>query len=435
MRASTILLLWYYFHMLSLDMIKNEINPFINALSQLSRAIKVSPSNGDIIKILESPEREVKVSIPVKMDDGTLKIFEGYRVQYNGLLGPYKGGIRFHPDTNIDEVKALALWMTIKTAVMNLPMGGGKGGVTVDPKVLSKSELEKLSRGWVKKLYLILGPQTDVPAPDVNTNSEIIGWMSDEYKNITGEKTGATFTGKSLNNGGSEGRTQATGMGGFYAFDALREKAGLPISCKVVIQGMGNVGGYAAQIFHDNGHKIIGMSDSKIGIYNETGLDPREVEKYKKEHGNLVGFPNVTEIINGELLKLPTDVLIPAALENQITKENANDIKAKLILELANGPTTPEADDILFGRNIPVVPDVLANAGGVTVSTFEWEQNLKGEHWTEEDVLKKLKTLMQEQTEIIWESSRELKTDMRRSAFILALSRLSARLSLSLEKK
>ena len=416
---------------LSMTKTENESNPFINALSQLSRAIAVRSSNGDIIKILGSPDREIKVSIPVKMDDGTLQIFEGYRVQYSNILGPYKGGIRFHPDTNIDEVRALALWMTIKTAVMNLPMGGGKGGVTVDPKKLSKTELEKLSRGWVKKLERDLGPQTDVPAPDVNTNSEIIGWMTDEYKNITGDMTGATFTGKSLDNGGSEGRTQATGMGGFYAFDALREKAGLPTTCKVVIQGMGNVGGYAAQIFHDHGHKIIGMSDSKIGIYNEEGLDPREVEKYKKENGTLVGFPNVKEIINGELLKLETDVLIPAALENQITKENAQSIKAKLVLELANGPTTPEADDILFSRGIPVVPDVLANAGGVTVSTFEWEQNLNGEHWTEEDVLHKLKSLMEEQAETIWESSKELKTDMRRSAFILALSRLS----LSLEKK
>lgn len=403
-------------------------NPFQNALSQLDRANTVDASHKEIIHLLSSPERELKVSIPVTMDDGSLQLFEGYRVQYNNILGPYKGGIRFHHDTNIDEVKALALWMTIKTAVMNLPMGGGKGGVTVDPKKLSKTELENLSRGWVKKLYPVLGPSVDVPAPDVNTNGEIIGWMNDEYKNITGETSDATFTGKKLEDGGSEGRTQATGMGGFYAFDAIKEIAGLPVSCKVVIQGMGNVGGYAAQIFHDHGHIIIGMSDSKGGIISENGLDPQLVENYKKEHGSLLGFPDAKQVTNEELLTTPTDVLIPAALENQITHENAHNIKAKLVLELANGPTTPEADDILFGKNIPVVPDVLANAGGVTVSTFEWEQNLKNEHWTEEEVLTKLNDVMKEQTTSIWDSAQELKTDLRRAAFILALSRLSTSL-------
>ena len=410
---------------LSMTITNNESNPFTNALSQLSRAIKVVSSNEDVIKRLSSPDREIKASIPVIMDDHTLQIYEGYRVQYCNILGPYKGGIRFHPDTNIDEVKALALWMTIKTAVMDLPMGGGKGGITVDPKKLSKNELEKISRGWVKKLYPILGPNVDVPAPDMNTNSEIIGWMSDEYKNITGEKTGATFTGKSLDNGGSEGRTQATGLGGFYTFDAIRKEALLPLSCKIIVQGMGNVGGYAAQIFHDHGHTIVGMSDSKGGIINQLGLDPKLVENYKKEHGTLAGFPGAITVTNSELLTTATDVLIPAALENQITHENVNDIKAKLILELANGPTTPEADDILFARGIPVVPDVLANAGGVTVSTFEWEQNLKGEHWTESEVLEKLKTLIQAQAQTIWNSSKELNTDLRRSAFVLALSRLS----------
>ncbi len=412
-----------------------ETNPFRNALSQLERANKVTKSDGKILELLSAPDREIKASIPVTMDDGSLQIFEGYRVQYSNILGPYKGGIRFHHDTNIDEVKALALWMTIKTAVMNLPMGGGKGGITVDPKKLSKKELENLSRGWVKKLYPVLGPQMDVPAPDVNTNGEIIGWMNDEYKKITGEKTDATFTGKKIEEGGSEGRTQATGMGGFYAFDAIKDMAGLPASCKVVIQGMGNVGGYAAQIFHDHGHIIIGMSDSKGGIVNESGLDPKAVEAYKKEHGTLAGFPLAKEVTNDELLTTETDVLIPAALENQITKENAEKIKAKLILELANGPTTPEADDILFARGIPVVPDVLANAGGVTVSTFEWEQNLKGEHWTEADVLEKLKSRMQEQTNTVWNSAKELKTDMRRAAFILALSRLSSRLSTDLSSE
>lgn len=406
----------------------NNSNPFQNALAQLKRAQNVDPTHAEIISRLQTPDHELHASISVAMDNSSTKNFEGYRVQYSNILGPYKGGIRFHGDTNIDEVKALALWMTIKTAVMNLPMGGGKGGITVDPKSLSKTEIEKLSRGWVHELYQHIGPAKDVPAPDVNTNSEIIGWMVDEYEKLTGDTTHASFTGKSIDKGGSEGRTQATGLGGFYAFDALREKAGLPASCTVVIQGMGNVGGYAGQIFHDHGHIIVGMSDSKGGIVNENGLDPREVEVYKKEHGTLEGFPNARYVTNAELLTSACDVLIPAALENQITQENAHHIQTKMILELANGPTTPEADDILFARGIPVVPDVLANAGGVTVSTLEWEQNLKGEHWEETVVLEKLKTLIQEQTHLVWNNADTLRTDLRRAAFILALSRLSARL-------
>lgn len=401
-------------------------NPFESALSQLARATAVSPSDEALLRRLQSPEREITISIPVHMDDGSTRFFEGYRVQYNSLLGPYKGGIRYHPDTNSDEVRALALWMTIKTAVMNLPMGGGKGGITVDPKTLSKTELEKLSRGWVQKLYPVIGPHIDVPAPDVNTNGEIISWMVDEYEKQTGDTTHASFTGKPLTLSGSEGRTQATGLGGFYVFDALREKLDLPASCRVVLQGMGNVGGYAAQIFHDHGHIVIGMSDSKGGIICEEGLDPYTVEAYKKEHGTLKGFPNAREVTNEELLMTDTDILVPAALENQITKENAHDIRAKLVLELANGPTTPEADDILFGSGVTVVPDVLANAGGVSVSTFEWQQNLANEHWDEPTVLAKLQELMQREAQAILTLSQTLHTDMRRAAFITALQRLEA---------
>jgi glutamate dehydrogenase/leucine dehydrogenase len=399
-------------------------NPFQNALLQLDRAVQVRQFDTEFLSRLHQPNREIRVSIPVEMDDGSLQIFEGYRVQYNNARGPYKGGIRYHQDTDINEVKALAFWMALKCAVANIPMGGGKGGITVDPKKLSKRELENLSRGWIKLMVPLIGPRIDVPAPDVNTTPEIMAWMADEYAKITRDKTNATFTGKPIENGGSEGRSAATGLGGFYVFDSFRKKISLPDSCDIAIQGFGNVGGNAAEIFSRHGHTIIALSDSKGAIVKEDGIDVAHLSAYKKEHGQIAGFPGSTSITNDELLTLKCDVLIPAALENQITERNANDIKAKLVMELANGPTTPEADDILFARGIPVVPDILANAGGVTVSTFEWEQNLKGEHWTEREVFTKLKKIMEEETELIWKRSEELKTDIRRSAFIVALERI-----------
>jgi glutamate dehydrogenase/leucine dehydrogenase len=399
-------------------------NPFENAMFQLKRAIEIKSYPDFFIKRLEQPEREVRASIPVSMDDGSEKVFEGYRVQYNSARGPYKGGIRYHFDTNIDEVKALAFWMALKCAVSNIPMGGGKGGVTVDPKKLSKKELENLSRGWARAMAPILGPKKDVPAPDVNTTPEIMAWMTDEFEKITGDKTRATFTGKPIENGGSEGRGPATGLGGFYTFNTLKDFYNLPEKCRVAIQGMGNVGGNAGEIFQNAGHKIIAISDSKGGIYSEDGLSVKEVEKYKKENGSLTGFPNAKQISNEELLVLECDVLIPAALENQITSLNVEHVKAKFILELANGPVTPEADEVLFAKNVPVVPDILANSGGVTVSTFEWEQNLKDEHWTEEEVFLKLKDIISREAKNVYDISMEHKTDLRRGAFILALDRL-----------
>lgn len=399
-------------------------NPFQNAMSQLKRAVEVKQFNADFLKLLSQPNREIRISIPVKMDDGSVKIFEGYRVQYNNARGPYKGGIRYHKDTDINEVKALAFWMTLKCAVANIPMGGGKGGITVDPKTLSKTELEKLSRGWVKLMAPIIGPMVDVPAPDVNTTPEIMSFMVDEYKNITGDTTNAVITGKPISIGGSEGRGPATGLGGFYVFDVIKNKLNLPESCKIVIQGFGNVGGNAAEILALHGHKIIAISDSKGAILKEDGLDIKELNEYKKINGKISDFPGSKNITNEELLETECDVLIPAALEDQIRDDNAKNIKTKLIVELANGPTTPEADDILFARGIPVIPDILANAGGVTVSTFEWEQNLKKEHWTEQDVFAKLKKIMDEETEIIWNKSKELNTDIRRAAFVIALERI-----------
>ena len=400
-------------------------NPFENALEQLHRAAAVEKFPKDFIERLSNPNRELRISIPVKMDNGDLKIFEGYRVEYNNARGPYKGGIRYHKDTDINEVKALAFWMTLKCAVADIPMGGGKGGITVDPKTLSKKELEELSRGWVRGMADALGPRKDVPAPDVNTTPEIMGWMADEFAKISGDKTNATFTGKPITLGGSEGRGAATGLGGFYVFDHLRKEYSLPERCTVVIQGFGNVGSNAAESFSMNGHKIIATSDSKSAILKEDGIDVEELSLYKTKNGKLEGFPGSKTITNEELLLLPCDVLIPAALENQITEKNAGQIKAKLVLELANGPVTPEADEILLGKNIPVVPDILANSGGVIVSTFEWEQNLMNEHWDENEVFDKLQVILYKESDIMHKKSVELKTDLRRATFIVALSRIA----------
>ncbi len=407
-------------------------NPFENALSQLARAQKVQAFPEQFLKQLSVPMREVRISIPVVMDDGRLEVYEGYRVQFNNARGPYKGGIRYHQNADIHEVKALAFWMALKCAVVNIPMGGGKGGITVDPKKLSKTELEKISRGWVRGMADVLGPKKDVPAPDVNTTPEIMGWMVDEFAKISGDTTRATFTGKPIELGGSEGRGAATGLGGYYVFETLREFYSVPNGATVVIQGFGNVGGHAGEIFSKNGYKVIATSDSKGGIVKEDGIDIGALEAWKKEHGTLSGFPGSRDISNEALLELLCDVLIPAALENQITAENADRVQAKFILELANGPITPEADEILFAKHIPVVPDILANAGGVTVSTFEWQQNLSSEHWSEEDVNTKLKNILMRESRVVHEKAVSLKTDLRRSAFIVAMERIASAMGYTL---
>jgi glutamate dehydrogenase (NAD(P)+) len=400
-------------------------NAFENAMEQLDKVAKIKDFGAEFFNRLRQPDRDIRISIPVTMDDGSLKIFEGYRVQYNNARGPYKGGIRYHPDTEINEVKALAFWMALKCAVAGIPMGGGKGGITVDPKKLSPGELERLSRGWMRGLADILGPRKDVPAPDVNTTPEIMAWMADEYAKITGDTMGVVITGKPVDKGGSEGRGSATGLGGFYVFEALRKELGLPEGqCKVVMQGFGNVGSNAARIFAEHGHSIIAVSDSKNAIVKENGLDLDAVESYKEKTGSLKDFPGSRTVTNEELLELSCDLLVPAALENVITADNADKIKAKAILELANGPTAPEADEILFKKGIPVVPDILANSGGVTVSYFEWEQNLKGEHWSEKEVFEKLKKMLDESSKEIWEKAEGAHTYLRMGAFILALERI-----------
>lgn len=400
-------------------------NPFQNAMAQLDKVVKIKNFDSKLIESLRNPNRDIKVQIPVVMDNGTTRFFEGYRVEYNDALGPYKGGIRYHAETEINEVKALAFWMTIKCAVAGIPMGGGKGGITVNPKELSKTELENLSRGWVKRFYDIIGPHKDVPAPDVNTTGEIMNWMSDEYEKLTGDKTRATFTGKPVENGGSLGRESATGLGGFYTFKALEDKLNLPPKSRVAVQGFGNVGSFAIKSFLADGHKVIAVSDSKGGIYKEEGFTFEELVNHKKEKGSLADFPGAKNVTNEELLELECDVLVPAAFENQIREDNANNIKAKLILELANGPLTPEADEILNKKNIIVIPDVLANSGGVTVSYFEWDQNLKNEKWSEKEVNKKLREILDDSAKKIFNISKENNTTLRNSAFILALERIS----------
>ena len=428
-------------------------NPFENAMAQLAKVAQIKNFDKEFLSKMSVPDRDIRISIPVKMDDGSLKIFEGYRVEYNNTLGPYKGGIRYHSDTEINEVKALAFWMALKCAVADIPMGGGKGGITVDPKKLSKGELERLSRGWVRKLADVLGPHKDVPAPDVNTTSEIMAWMADEYAKINGYKISATpaphqislnntnsqdkewlknfgagFTGKPVDQGGSEGRGPATGLGGFYVFNSLRAQLELPEKCKVVVQGFGNVGSNAAKIFIEHGHLVVAISDSKGGIYNENGLDIEKLTEHKKAIGSLSGFIDSKTITNTELLETECDLLIPAAFENVITEINAPKIKAKVIMELANGPITPEADEILFQKNISVIPDILANSGGVTVSYFEWEQNLKNEHWSEKEVFKKLEEKIIDAAEKVFEKAKENKTHLRMGAFILALERIQEKI-------
>ena len=400
--------------------------PFEHAMNQLARATKLCSFTADFLERIAHPNRQIRVSIPVKMDNGSLIVFEGYRVQFNNARGPYKGGIRYHQDTDIEEVKALAFWMALKCAVVGIPMGGGKGGVTVNPKELSKRELEALSRGWMRALYEVVGPQKDVPAPDVNTTPEIMAWMANEYGKLTGDMSGAVITGKPLESGGSAGRGTATAQGGYYVFEALREKLGLPESCRVVIQGFGNAGEHAADIWTKAGHKIIAASDSKAAVVNEDGLDIAVLYEHKKATGSVGGFAGAQTIESSEVLYVPCDLLVPAALENQIRADNASRIQAKVILELANGPTTPEADDQLFEKGIHVVPDILANAGGVTVSTFEWEQNLKGESWSEADVFEKLKAIMVREAQAIFDRAKALNTDLRRAAFVIALERIQS---------
>ncbi len=404
-------------------------NPFLNAVAQLEKASSIANINKDFVEKMKSPDRYVEVSIPIIMDDGTQKIFQGFRSQHNNARGPYKGGIRFHQDVDLDEVRALSFWMTFKTAVVNVPFGGGKGGVVVNPKTLSESEIEKISRGYVQKMYPIFGPEMDVPAPDVNTGEKIMGYMLDEYEKIIGKKAPATFTGKAISNGGSEGRTEATGFGGAVVLrEAIKAGVVVPKTGTVAIQGFGNVATYFAEHMLENGLKVVALSDSKGAIYNPNGIDLSKAQEHKKTTGALSGFAGAKDISNEELLELYVDIIVPSALENVFTAENAEKIKAKYIIEMANGPTTKEADEIFEKNGVVVIPDILANSGGVATSYFEWYQNMHNEKWSRQDVLKKLDDLMVSAFKDVSDVKNKYNTSFRNSAYIVAIERIYSKM-------
>lgn len=401
-------------------------NPFESARTQMRTAYEfLAPLYAHEFETLLSPDRVIEVSIPVVMDDGSTRVFTGYRSQHNSARGPYKGGIRYHQDVTKDEVMALSAWMSIKTATLDLPLGGGKWGIIVDPKTLSKGELERLSRGWVQKLYKYIGPLDDVPAPDVNTNGEIMSWMVDEYSKLSGHWSPGTFTGKPLSIGGSLGRDTATAQGGFYVLEKYQSEYDSSLEGKtIIIQGAGNAGLNMIELMNEAGAILVGTSDSKTGLYDENGLDVEQIIELKKDKKSLLEYVWGKKVTNSELLEIECDVLIPAALENQITEENANKIKAHLILELANGPVTPLADTILFDRWIHVIPDILANAGWVTVSYFEQVQNNMNYYWSRDEVQQKLKLKMETALAGVLESSRKHNVMLRTGAYIVAMKRI-----------
>lgn len=396
---------------------------FDNALEQFrSNAQRVNLSSDDM-ELLSKPRRTVIVSIPVRMDDGTLKVFEGYRVQFNNYRGPYKGGIRFHPEADLDEVKTLAFLMMWKCTVVDVPFGGAKGGVICDPKKMSQGELEKLSRGYILMLHKLIGPQNDVPAPDVYTNPQVMGWMMDEYSRIKGENIFGMITGKPLSIGGSQVRDIATALGGVFVLEEAINKLGIK-NPTIAVQGFGNAGSEVAKLLHKKGFKIAAVSDSKSGIYSQNGLDVNAVIAHKQKTGSLHGFSGAEEITNEKLLELNVDILVPAALAHAITEKNANNVKAKIVLELANGPTTTEADEILFRKGTIVIPDILANSGGVCVSYFEWVQNNAGFYWSSEEVTEKLKAKMTTAFNGAYNASQKSKVNMRDGAYIYAIGKM-----------
>ncbi|MGZ9585738.1 Glu/Leu/Phe/Val family dehydrogenase [Paenibacillus marinisediminis] len=403
----------------------DSLNPYLNAQRQVDAAAAKLQLPQHVTEILKKPKRVLSVSFPVRMDDGSVRVFEGFRSQHNNAIGPTKGGIRFHPGVTLDEVKALSMWMTFKCGVVGLPYGGGKGGVICDPREFSKAELERVSRAFMEAIADIVGPEKDIPAPDVYTTPQIMGWMMDTYSRLKGHYSPGVITGKPLIIGGSLGRNAATAQGCVYAIECAMADKGLPIEgATVAIQGFGNAGRIAARLLNDMGAKIVAVSDSRGGIYDPNGLDVSRAEQLK-DHSELTDYGPQYIISNSELLELPVDILIPAALENVITKENAGNIKANIIAEAANGPTTPEADVILINNGITVIPDILANAGGVTVSYFEWVQNLHNYYWSEEEVLEKLRANMIRSCEAVRDMAAAYDTDLRTAAYMISIKRVT----------
>lgn len=404
-----------------------KYNPFDNFVAVMDKAAGVMGISEEDYLTFKYPERELKVALPVRMDDGSLKVFEGFRIQHSTLRGPAKGGVRYHQNVNVDEVRALSAWMTFKCAVAAIPYGGGKGGIVCRPREMSKGELERLTRTYIDKISAIISPNTDIPAPDVGTNAQTMDWMVDEYSKLKGERVYGIVTGKSIEIGGSKGRNEATGRGVcFVTLEMMKKYNMKPEDCKIVIQGMGNVGSISAKLLAEEGAKIIAVSDVSCAIYNENGLDIAGIYKYLDSGKNLLdGYTgDCKRITNAELLELPCDILIPAALENQITAENADRIKAKIVIEAANGPTSVEADEILNKKGVKVLPDILSNSGGVIVSYFEWVQNLQNFYWEEDDVNAKLKRQIVGAFNDVFDAREKYDCTFRVAAYIVALNRL-----------
>ena len=404
----------------------STLNPFEIVQKQVDKCARIMKLDPDVTDVLKSPMRELHVSLPVRMDNGGIKVFHGFRVQYNDAKGPTKGGIRFHPDETIDTVRALAAWMTWKCALMDLPLGGGKGGIICNPKEMSEGELERLSRAYARAVYQFIGPERDVPAPDVYTTPQIMAWIMDEYSAFAGKSQFGVITGKPLALGGSKGRGDATGKGGMYCIREAARKLGIDLGkATIAVQGYGNAGYYAAKLAREMfGSRIIAVCDSQGGCYCKTGIDPEEANKIKTKTTSVCNLKMGDKISGEDLLELDVDILIPSAIENVITEKNANNIKAKIVAELANGPTTPEADDILYKKGIHVIPDFLCNAGGVTVSYFEMVQNFNMYYWDEDEVYDRLDKKMTTAYNSVWDTHKDYKINMRQAAYVRAVERV-----------
>ncbi|HZR41168.1 MAG TPA: Glu/Leu/Phe/Val dehydrogenase [Ktedonobacteraceae bacterium] len=406
-------------------MLVDVMSPYEAAVAQFDEAADRLDLSQAMRAILRTPKRELVVHFPVRMDNGDIEMFTGYRVQHNTSRGPAKGGIRFTPEVSLDEVRALAMWMTWKCAVVGIPFGGAKGGVICDPQKLSLTELERLTRRYATEISILIGPNSDIPAPDMNTNPQIMGWIMDTYSVHKGYVVPAVTTGKPLAIEGSEGRLEATARGvQIVTREALPDLNLRPDRCSVVVQGFGNVGSSTARLLSELGCKIVGLSDITGGVYNRNGIDPRIALRYAREHGSLIGLPGTDMVTNRELLELPCDILVPAALENQITHSNAARIKARLVVEAANGPTTPEAERILQDRGVTIIPDILANAGGVTVSYFEWIQSMQHLFWSEQEIYDRLEMIMTRAYQAVQEKAHEHQTNLRMAAYLLAIARV-----------
>jgi glutamate dehydrogenase (NAD(P)+) len=396
------------------------------ALEQLDQAAKLMNLDANVHRVLRSPKRTLIVSVPIRMDNGEVRVFTGYRVHHNTSRGPSKGGIRYHPDVNLEEVKALAMWMTWKCAVVSIPYGGAKGGVVVDPKELSERELERMTRRYASEILPLIGPERDIPAPDVGTDEQVMAWIMDTYSMNQGYSVPGVVTGKPMSVGGSAGRRASTARGVMYVTVSTLKHLAMPVDeARVVVQGYGKVGAPAVQLLHDQGCLIVGVGDAEGAVFNPRGLSPVGLSAHNAEAGTVAGFEGGETITNEELLALECDVVIPAALEGVITEANADDVRARIVVEAANGPTTPEADEILHDRGAHVVPDILANAGGVTVSYFEWVQDIQAYFWTEDEVNARLRRIMEEAYISVLELAEDRKVTMRQAATILGVSRVA----------